>query len=64
VSKPVETLIGFPSETTFAKVYIRNETNWPYKAGCVLASKYDQSVTPFLEEVKLHMQQVPANTEY
>ena len=61
---PETVLLGSPNETILGKVYIKNTTQWPYKAGCQLVSIFDQSIQPFLEEVRIPVEQVQANAEF
>ena len=53
VSLPSETLVGHLGCTTMATVIILNDTNWPYKHGCVLKSYFTGLASESLKEVEM-----------
>ena len=53
VSKPSEIQLGYSGETVFAKVKIQNLFKKAYKKGSHLVSVFDESLVPYICEVKL-----------
>ena len=64
VSKPSEIQLGYSGETIFAKVKIQNLFKKAYKKGSHLVSVFDESLVPYIWEVKLPLDQVQPHQEF
>ena len=64
VSKPSEIQLGYSGETVFAKVKIQNLFKKAYKKGSHLVSVFDESLVPYIWEVKLPLDQVQPHQEF